>query len=70
MSDVDLKVQIHWLVKLQAVDTQIYRLQQEKQNIPLRIKEFEEEFTRKKGNLAELEKKLIFRKNLKRISGL
>jgi len=55
--DVDLKEQINYLIKLQAVDTQIYQLQQEKQNIPLKLKELEEEFTKKKENLSHLEKK-------------
>jgi predicted nucleic acid-binding Zn-ribbon protein len=59
VSDVDLKEQINQLVELQAVDTQIYRLQQENQGIPLRIKEFEEAFTKKKGNLSEIENKVL-----------
>jgi predicted nucleic acid-binding Zn-ribbon protein len=54
---VELKKQINWLVQLQAVDTQIYRLQQEKKSAPLKIEELEEAFARKKENLANLEKK-------------
>ena len=57
MPDVDLKEQINGLVKLQAVDTQIYRLQLEKENIPLKLKELEEIFAKKKENLSLLEKK-------------
>jgi predicted nucleic acid-binding Zn-ribbon protein len=57
VSSADLKKQINWLVKLQAVDTQIYRLQQEKKNAPLKIKELQEAFDKKKENLAILEKK-------------
>jgi len=56
VSNVDLKKQINELVKLQAVDTQIYRLQQEKKNTPARLKELEETFVKKKENLASLEK--------------
>jgi len=57
VTDVDLKAQINWLIKLQVVDMQIYTLQQENQNIPLKIKELEEAFVKKKENLAQLEKK-------------
>ncbi len=57
MSDVDLKEQINWLIKLQAIDTQIYSLQREKQGIPLKLKEQEETFARKKESLAQLEKR-------------
>ncbi len=57
MSDVDLKEQINWLIKLQAVDRQIHFLQQEKQNIPVKLKELEEAFAKKKENLGNLEKK-------------
>ncbi len=53
----NLKEQISWLVKLQHIDTQIYGLQQEKDNIPLKIKELEEAFAKKKENLSTLEKK-------------
>jgi predicted nucleic acid-binding Zn-ribbon protein len=57
VSDVDLKREINGLIQMQAVDIQIYRLQQEKQNIPLKIKELEEAFTNRKEGLAQLEKK-------------
>ena len=57
MSNVELRKQISWLVKLQAVDTQIYRLQQEQKGAPLKIKELQELFIRKKENLDSLEKK-------------
>ena len=49
MSDVDLKEQINWLIKLQAIDTQVYCLQREKQDIPVRLKEQEEVFASKKA---------------------
>lgn len=57
MSDVDLKEQINLLVSVQEIDTQIYSLRQEKQNIPLKLRHLEEEFAKKKENLAQLEKK-------------
>ena len=57
MSDVDLKKQINWLMKLQAIDRKIYSLQQEKKNAPLILKDLEEAFTKKKENLAHLDEK-------------
>lgn len=57
MPDVDLKEQIRQLVSLQGVDSQIYALRREKEGIPLKLKELEDGFTRKKENLAQLEKK-------------
>ena len=57
ISGADLKKQINGLIKLQAVDTQIYRLQQEKEAIPLKIKESEEILNKEKEALAQLEKK-------------
>jgi hypothetical protein len=55
--DVDLKEQINWLVRLQAVDSQIHSLRQEKQSIPSRLKEMEEALARERKNLAVLDKK-------------
>jgi len=55
--DVDLKEQIRQLVSLQGIDSQIYTLRREKEGIPLKLKELEDGFTRKKENLAQLEKK-------------
>ena len=57
MPDVDLKEQIRQLVSLQGIDSQIYTLRREKEGIPLKLKELEDGFTRKKENLAQLEKK-------------
>ncbi|MFH1578024.1 MAG: C4-type zinc ribbon domain-containing protein [Candidatus Omnitrophota bacterium] len=59
MPDVDLKKQLGLLTKLQSIDTQIYSLQQEKEATPLKIKEFDEAFAKKKENLAQLEKKAL-----------
>lgn len=56
MSNVDLKKEINGLISLQAVDIQIHRLQQEKQNIPLKLKELEETFSKRKEGLTQLEK--------------
>jgi predicted nucleic acid-binding Zn-ribbon protein len=56
VSDVNLKEQINWLVKLQVIDTQIYNLQQEKESIPSKIRELETAFANKKENLVNLEK--------------
>jgi len=57
VSDADLKKQISYLVQLQAVDIQIYRFKQEKQNMPLKLRELEETFASKKESLTQLEKK-------------
>ncbi|MBU0549013.1 MAG: hypothetical protein KJ838_01655 [Candidatus Omnitrophica bacterium] len=57
MSASDLKKQIRLLVRLQSADTQVYSLEKEKENIPIHLKEQDEEFARKKDNLAQLEKK-------------
>ena len=57
MPNVDLKQQINWLVRLQAIDTQIYTLEQEKQSNPLKLKALEEALTKEKEVLVELEKK-------------
>ncbi len=57
MQTTDLKEQIGKLIELQAVDTQIYALTEEKNAKPDEIKALEEAFQQKKENLASLEKK-------------
>ncbi len=57
MPDVDLKEQIRQLISLQGIDSQIYSLRREKENIPLKLKELEEDFVKKKENLVQLEKR-------------
>jgi len=53
--DVDLKKEINLLIKLQQVDTQIYQLRQEKQSIPLRLRELDTGLVKEKENLTQLE---------------
>lgn len=66
MSIPDLKAQLNNLNKLQAVDTEIYRLRQEKESKPLEIKQLEVSFESKKQQLAVLEKNsLDFQKQRK-----
>ena len=55
MPDVDLKKEINLLIKLQQVDTQIYQLRQEKQSIPLRLRELDTGLVKEKENLTQLE---------------
>ena len=57
MPDVKLREQINGLVKLQAVDTEIYCLQDEKQIIPLKLEELEEILAKEKEVLSDLDKK-------------
>ena len=56
MTTVDLKTQLGSLIKLQAVDTEMYRLNSEKSAKPEEIKVFETAFEAKKAHMAELEK--------------
>jgi len=56
---VELKSQITNLVKLQAIDSEIYALRSEKEAKPQEIKVLEAAFEEKKQNLATLEKKLL-----------
>lgn len=58
MSTSGLKSQISNLVKLQAIDSQIYALNIEKGSKPQEIKAQEENFENKKQNLAALEKRI------------
>jgi len=53
---LDLKTEILNLVKLQAVDSEIYALRREKEAKPQEIKLLQEEFEAKKQRLSELEK--------------
>lgn len=59
MPTTELKSQIISLVKLQALDTEIYSLRSEKDSKPQQIKELEGAFEEKKNNLAEVEKKSL-----------
>lgn len=59
MSAVNLKLQIISLVKLQAVDTEIYGLRQEKDAKPAQIKALEATFEEKKQSMAVLEKESL-----------
>lgn len=59
MQTIDLKSQIISLVKLQALDTEIYSLLNEKESKPQQVKELENAFEEKKMNLAEIEKKSL-----------
>lgn len=59
MPTVELKSQITNLVKLQAIDSEIYALRSEKEAKPQEIKVLEAAFEEKKQNLATLEKKLL-----------
>ncbi|MCU0665990.1 MAG: C4-type zinc ribbon domain-containing protein [Candidatus Omnitrophica bacterium] len=52
----DLKAQIAVLLRLQDIDRQIYLLNNEKQNQPLKLKAIDEAFDLKKQVLAQLEK--------------
>ena len=56
---MELKSQITNLVKLQAIDSEIYALRSEKEAKPQEIKVLEAAFEEKKQNLATLEKKLL-----------
>ncbi|MBM3249483.1 MAG: hypothetical protein FJZ09_01370 [Candidatus Omnitrophica bacterium] len=56
---MDLKSQIISLVKLQVIDSEIFKLKAEKEAKPAEIRAFEAAFEEKKQNLATLEKKLL-----------
>ena len=55
----DLKQQLSSLTKLQAVDTEIYRLENEKKSKPQEIKALEALFEEKKAGVAAAEKVLL-----------
>jgi predicted nucleic acid-binding Zn-ribbon protein len=59
LATIDLKAQIANLVKLQAIDSEIYALKNEKESKPQEIKVLEASFEEKKQNLAYLEKSLL-----------
>jgi uncharacterized protein len=52
---VNYAEQIKLLVELQGLDTQIFRLEDELESIPLKIKEMEDNFKDKSANLKSLE---------------
>lgn len=56
---IDLKAQLSSLIKLQAVDSEIYKLNNEKAQKPEEIKKSEAAFEEKKKNMAALEVKLL-----------
>ncbi len=56
MPTIDLKSQLHNLINLQAIDTEIYALKAEKESMPKELKAIEDAFEEKKQQLANLEK--------------
>ncbi|MDD3087554.1 MAG: C4-type zinc ribbon domain-containing protein [Candidatus Omnitrophica bacterium] len=56
MPQANLKAQLGSLIKLQELDTQIYKLRLEKSLKPQEIKVIEDSFEAKKAHLAQLEK--------------
>jgi predicted nucleic acid-binding Zn-ribbon protein len=56
MPTLDLKSQLHTLINLQAIDTEIYILKFEKESKPKELKVIEDAFESKKQQLAALEK--------------
>jgi len=56
MPTLDLKSQLHTLINLQAIDTEIYILKFEKESKPKELKTIEDAFESKKQQLAALEK--------------
>ena len=56
MATSDLKTQIHDLIQLQTIDSEIYTLQNEKSAKPETIKALTASFEEKKSHLASLEK--------------
>lgn len=59
MGNLDLKAQLTSLISLQAIDSEIYALRNEKEAKPQEIKALEDLFQEKKQSLAVLEKKLL-----------
>jgi hypothetical protein len=59
VAEINLKEQINKLIELQAVDSQIYSLQAEKDAQPGELQKLDLLFEEKKQHLAELEKKLL-----------
>ena len=58
MAELDLKTQLSNLLKLQAVDTEIYSLNDEKAAKPQEFKVLQDAFEAKKAGLAALDKQL------------
>jgi len=56
MTEIDLKTQLGALIKLQALDTEIYTLNNKKEAMPQEIKLLEAAFEEKKLTLTNLEK--------------
>lgn len=54
---VSIKEQLGFLIQLQEFDTKIYNLLREKEEIPLKIAEFQKKFDDKKTTLTNLEEK-------------
>ncbi|MBL7130273.1 MAG: hypothetical protein ISS45_02540 [Candidatus Omnitrophica bacterium] len=59
MTGANLKEQIKNLVKLQELDSRIYRLNNEKESIPVEIKRMEEKFEAEKQSISLLEKERL-----------
>ena len=59
MNSSNLKVQLVGLIKLQEIDSEIYKLRAEKYSKPLEIKKLEEVFQAKKAQMADLEKRSL-----------
>lgn len=59
MTTADLKTQLGNLIKLQAIDSEVYLLNLEKSRKPEEIKALEGQFEAKKAHLAELEKAFL-----------
>ena len=56
---INLKAELSGLIKLQEIDTEIYRLRSEKSSKPGEIKALEDSFESKKAYMADLEKKSL-----------
>lgn len=59
MSGSNLKTQLAGLIKLQEIDSEIYRLRSEKSSKPAEIKALEDIFQSKKAQMMELEKRSL-----------
>jgi len=59
LTGTNLRAQLSSLIKLQEIDTEIYRLSFEKSSKPVEVKALEDSFESKKAYMAELEKKSL-----------
>jgi len=59
LTQLELKSQLSSLLKLQAVDSEIYALKEEKESKPQEFKLLQDAFEAKKAGLAALEKQLL-----------